>query len=136
MKKLFLIYINVLGENWRGQNVYEFLFSDTTEDVDGEFWDKFPAAGNPEPPHSRFVKLVGILTTDKTLEVLQDSDTYAMWDGMDGVISIAWEDLSEYEVYPDKRLFFRFGEEIEVVKEKLYTTDNVLQFNEDDGKIN
>ena len=32
---LFLIYINVIGSNWKGELVYEFLFSDTIEGVDG-----------------------------------------------------------------------------------------------------
>lgn len=136
MDDLYLIYINVIGENWSGQNVYEFLFTDNLEGVDGEFWDKYPAAGNPEPPNKRYVKSVGVLITDLLLDVLQESDTYAMWDGIDGVVSLAWEDLSDYEYYPDKRLFFKFGETIETVKDKLYAKDNILKFNEQNVETN
>ena len=29
----YLIYINGMGPNYKGDNIYEFIFSDTTEDV-------------------------------------------------------------------------------------------------------
>ena len=131
MGELYLIYINVLGTTWLGENVYEFLFSDTIEDVDGEYWDKFPAAGTPEPPKTSFVKLVGVLTIDMGLMVIQESDTFAVWDAVDKITALAWEDISDYEEYPEKRLFFNFGEKISDVKDKLYHIDNVLIFKED-----
>ena len=34
-EELFLIYINELGVDWKGDNIYEFIFSDTLKDVDG-----------------------------------------------------------------------------------------------------
>ena len=132
MDELYLVYIHRVGTNWSGENVYEFIFSDTTEDVDGEYWDKFPAAGSPEPPKTSFIKSVGVLTSELSLILIQDSDTLAVWDAVDGVIALAFEDTSEYDVYPDRRLFFNFGEKIDKVKQKLYDTDNVLTFNEDE----
>ena len=138
MDELFLVYINVIGSTWQDENVYEFLFSDVTEDVDGEHWDKFPAAGTPEPPKEGFIKLVGTLTVDMSLCVIQESDTFAVWDAVDKITALAWEDISEYETYPESRLFFNFGETLEDVKTKLYARDNILLFKELDGeeKIN
>ena len=35
-----LIFVNGLGPNYKGDNIYEFIFSDTDlEDVWGEFWE-------------------------------------------------------------------------------------------------
>ena len=44
-----LIYINGMGPNFRGDNIYEFIFSDTLE-VFGENWESKPANGYPLPP--------------------------------------------------------------------------------------
>jgi hypothetical protein len=53
-----LIYINELGPNFRGDNIYEFIFSDV-DDAYGEDWDVEPAAGRPSPPKIDFIKKVG-----------------------------------------------------------------------------
>ena len=39
MNELFLIYINMVGKDYKGNLLYEFIFSDTLENVDGEEWD-------------------------------------------------------------------------------------------------
>ena len=31
-----LVYINKVGQNWKGNFIYEFLFSDILKDIDGE----------------------------------------------------------------------------------------------------
>ncbi len=30
---MYLVYINKIGQNWKGNYVYEFLFSDILEDI-------------------------------------------------------------------------------------------------------
>ena len=51
-----LIYINKIGQDWKGNFVYEFLFSDANlEDIDGEGWDSYPSSGNPDAPEE-FIK--------------------------------------------------------------------------------
>jgi hypothetical protein len=37
-----LVYVNELGPNFRGDNIYEFIFSDV-DDVWGDDWDAEPA---------------------------------------------------------------------------------------------
>ena len=49
-----LVYINKIGQNWKGNYIYEFLFSDIVKDIDGEGWDSYPSSGNPEPPEIGF----------------------------------------------------------------------------------
>lgn len=125
-----LVYINRIGNNWKGDFVYEFLFSDAIEDIDGEGWESFPAAGNPEPPE-KFVKKTGSIVVNLKLDVIQESDSFGMWDCVDGMIALSWENLDGYEDYPEKRLFFTFGEDIKSVEDKLYERDLVLNFDKE-----
>ena len=128
MGGFFLVYVNLVGKDYKGNYIYEFIFSDTTEDIDGEEWDTFPASGRPEAPHDNFIKKVGRLESELKLDVVQNSDTFAVWDAVDGVIAMAWENINAYDSYPEKRLCFQFGEPINIVEEKLYEKDLILQY--------
>lgn len=130
MKKLYLIYVNYVGKSYKGNYRYEFIFSNTLKDVDGDDWDMFPASGRPSPPHDIFIKKVGEIESALKLDVVQNSDTFAVWDAVDEVIALAWENVNAYESYPEKRLCFKFGETIEEVEAKLYEKDLVLTYNE------
>jgi len=46
----YLIYVNELGPNYKGDNIYEFIFSDSVENVWGESWESKPSNGYPLPP--------------------------------------------------------------------------------------
>ena len=130
MKELYLIYVNRIGEDWVGNNLYEFLFSDKTENVDGDDWDAYPASGRPSPPNSNFVKKVGRLVTgDLKLKLVQNSSEFAVWDAVDGVVALAWEDMDDYDEYPENRIAIHFGEDIKSVEDKLYEHDLVLEYN-------
>jgi hypothetical protein len=129
-----LIYILSLSENWDGNNVYQFLFTkednlEMIENISDDWgWSNYPASNTPLKPDPEMVVAVGTIKTDRTLDLIQESDTFSVWDAMDGVTSIAWEDLTEYEIYPDFRLYFRYGESIKDVKSKLYKVDINLDF--------
>lgn len=129
MKNLFLIYINHVGKDYKGNRIYEFIFSDSIENIDGDEWDTFPASGRPEPPHDIYIKSVGKLESELNLDVVQNSDTFAVWDAVDGVIALAWENINSYDSYPEHRLSFRFGETKEDVESKLYERDLILAYN-------
>ena len=126
-----LVYINKVGQNWKGNFIYEFLFSDILKDIDGEGWDAYPASNNPEPPAQKFIKKTGALIGDLKLRIVQESDSFAMWDAVDGIIALAWENLDGYDEYPEKRLFFSFGEDIKSVESKLYEKDIILKYNKE-----
>jgi hypothetical protein len=120
-----LIYVNGLGPNYKGDNLYEFIFSDTT-DVWGESWESRPSNGYPSPPEIQYIKKVGVLrNTDIKLELIQNSDFFCMIDAMDDVVALAWESEEEQG---QKRLVFRFGEEEQKIKDKLYERDLILEF--------
>lgn len=129
-----LIYINEIGSDWVGNNIYEFLFSDTLEDIHGDDWDAYPASGNPGPPNGEFVKKVGKLVTDLKFDLIQNSDTFAVFDAVDGVIALGWENLLDYDEYPEVRLYFKFGDSIANVEDRLYEKDLVLDYNYNNNK--
>jgi hypothetical protein len=126
----YLIYINGMGPNYKGDNIYEFIFSDTTEDVWGENWESKPANGYPSPPDVEYIKKVGTLKNEKiTLDLVQGSDVFSVLDSMDGVIAMAWErECDEVDFSITKRLVFKFGDTEQDVKDKLYERDIVLEF--------
>ena len=129
MNKLYLIYVNHVGKDYKGNSIYEFIFSDSIKNIDGDDWDVYPASGIPDVPHDRFIKTVGKLESKLTLDVIQNSDTFAVWDAVDGVIALAWENINSAAEYPDTRIYFKFGDTQEEVEEKLYERDLILEFN-------
>lgn len=126
----YLIYLNELGPNYKGDNLYEFIFSDSLEDVWGESWESNPANGYPQPPDLELISKVAVLKNDKLkFNVIQNSDFFSMIDCKDDIISLGWEIENEFVNYSiNKRLSFRFGESEEIVKNKLYERDIVLEF--------
>src|SRR5271170_1382267 len=127
----YLVYVNGLGPNYKGDNLYEFIFSDT-KDVWGDEWDSKPANGNPSPPKINYVNKVGVMKNSEiNFELIQNSDFFSLQDAIDGVIAIAWEkDNEEYEEEQENRLVFRFGDKEDDVKNKLSEKDISLKFEE------
>ncbi|NBU82476.1 MAG: hypothetical protein EBS55_12585 [Flavobacteriaceae bacterium] len=125
----YLIYINGLGPNFKGQNIYEFIFSETKE-VWGENWESKPANGYPHPPDIEYVTKVGVLNKDGiSFDLVQESDVFSVVDCMDGVLALGWEKENDnIDFSLTKRLVFHFGEEEQQIKDKLYERDIVLEF--------
>lgn len=120
-----LIYVNGLGPNYKGDNIYEFIFSDTLK-VWGEGWESQPCNEYPQPPEIQYIKKVGVLrNTDIELELIQKSDFFSMMDAMDDVVALGWEKESFDN---KKRLVFRFGDDLKTIKDKLYEKDIILEF--------
>lgn len=120
----YLIYVNGLGPNFRGDNLYEFIFSEEEDknEVWGENWDSKPSNGYPQPPDLKYVRKVGVLkNTEIKLELIQNSDYFNMIDAIDGVVALAWES-DEVE----NRMVFRFGQSETQVSDILYSKDIML----------
>lgn len=126
---VFLVYINKVGTNYKGENIYEFLFSKTPDKAEGEDWDKTPANNMPNPPEPEIVDLVKVLKTKIKLELIQESTYFGMYDSVDGIVAVGWENLDEdgedFEV--KKRLVFKFGDTFEICNGRLYERDIVLK---------
>tara|TARA_R110002012_G_scaffold62266_4_gene163823 strand:- start:54741 stop:55145 length:405 start_codon:yes stop_codon:yes gene_type:complete len=125
---MFLVYVNELGPNYKGQNVYEFIFSDNLSGIWGEDWDKTPAQGSPTPPQIGTINKVGTLYgSNIQFELIQNSDYFGMCDAVDNVIALCWE-IYDDENTTDSRLVFSFGEDLKSVEDKLYTKDLILNY--------
>jgi hypothetical protein len=125
-----LVFINGLGPNYKGDNMYEFIFSDDIKDIWDESWESKPSNGYPKPPSLEYIKKVGVLkNTSLELELIQNSDFFSFMDSMDDVIALGWEKENDtIDFTTTKRLVFRFGETEQQVKDKLYERDIVLEF--------
>jgi hypothetical protein len=119
-----LVFINSLGVNYKGDFIYEFIFS-SSDSVWGESWEAKPSNGYPKPPELKYITKVGQLTTeDVSLYLIQNSDYFSMIDSVDGVIALGWEINEDVK----NRLVFKFGETEQEIKNKLYERDLVLEF--------
>jgi hypothetical protein len=68
---LFLIYINKIGTDYKGNYLYDFIFSDKVTGIDGQDWDLAPSSGRAEPPNEIYIKKVGRLETVEELKELR-----------------------------------------------------------------
>lgn len=126
-KELFLIYINEVGQNWKKEHIYEFIFSDSIDGVDGDDWDEFPASGKPEPPHKKHIHAIGKLKSEYKFDLVQDSDTFCVWDAVDGIIALGWENVNDYDEYPENRIYFKFGDGIKKIIDVFSERDIILE---------
>ena len=123
---MHLIYVNEIGDDYRGQRQYEFMFSNSTE-IDMDEWFTIPASleVSSKSPDVEYVDTVGLLKdTDLQLELVQDSDYFGVIDAVDGVVSMAWEKF-DFE-NTEQRLTFKFGEPIDNVTKKLKSRGFIL----------
>lgn len=133
MKDLYLIYINKIGTNFRGEHIFEFLFSDKTDlDWDENWYESSVVTDkNDLTPDPSFIKLVGGLkTSELDLELIQNSGVFQIYNAVEGIVALGWEILKDDEDYPEERLVFKFGETKESIEEKLYSLDLVLNYDE------
>ena len=134
MKELFLIYINKIGTNFKGEHIFEFLFSDRTDwDWDESWYESSVITDkNDLTPEPNYIKLVGNLKTEELdLELVQNSGVFQIYNAVEGIIALGWEVLEDSdEDYPEERIVFKFGESKESIENKLYSMDLVLNYNE------
>ena len=129
MKELFLIYINKVGTNHKGEHLFEFLFSDSTNyDWDESWYESSVVTDKSDlAPDPSFIKFVGnIKTNELDLELIQESGVFQIYNAVEGIVALGWEKLEDGDDYPEERLVFRFGDTLESVEEKLYSLDLVF----------
>jgi hypothetical protein len=129
MKELYLIYVNKIGTNHKGENIFEFLFSNSLDlDWDESWYESSVVTDkNDLTPNPSFIKFVGnIKTSEFDLELIQNSGVFQIYNAVEGIIALAWEKLEDDGDYPEERLIFKFGDTLESVEEKLYSLDLVF----------
>lgn len=116
---MYLIYINELGKDYKGQRQYEFIFGKDKNVIEDD-WLIIPSSGRSNPPEIEHIDLVGLLkNSDLDLDLVQNSDYFGVIDAVEGIIALGWEkfDLDAEALKP--RVSFHFGETVESVAEKL-----------------
>ena len=127
-ENLKLIFVKLIGTNYKEENIYEFVFSYNPNNADGLNWDCFPALSKPKHPHNQYINAVATLTTRLRLDLIIDSAERSMNDATDGIIALAFENIWGYEKYPNNRLKFFFGETANEVTNKLIDRDLKIEF--------
>ena len=129
-EKVYLCFIRLVGKENDGYYNYEFIFTDNINEVWGEDFNQKPAClVNNLMVSEEYVTEVHNVKTKIKFDLIQDNCCFSVSDCYDGIIALAWEDISQYDEYPeDGRLFFKFGEDIEEVDSKL-AMKNILMSN-------
>lgn len=116
---MYLLYINELGKDYKGQKQYQFIFGD---DINFEFtpdWYEIPSMGRALPPDIQNITYIGTLKdTDVELELVQNSDYFGLLDAVDNVVALGWERINFDEEYV-KRFHFHFGDSINKIDKML-----------------
>ena len=130
LDEVYLCFIRLIGEENDGYYRYEFIFTDNLDEVFGENWEYKPAGlVNDLIPSDEYITEVHIVKTRVKLDLIQNNNCFSMQDALDGIVSIAWENIDSYDSYPeDGRIFFMFGESMEEVERKL-ALKNILMLN-------
>ena len=127
---LNLCFIRLIGAENDGYYRYEFIFTNDIDNAYGEEFDQKPAClVNDLMISDEFITEIHVVKMKIKLDLIQDNCCFSISDAMDGILAIAWENMDEYDEYPeDGRIFFKFGETIEEVENKL-AIKNVIMLN-------
>lgn len=125
-----LCFIRLIGEENDGYYRYEFIFTDNVDEVWGENFDQKPAClVNGLMVSEEYIHEIHIVKMKIKLDLIQNNCCFSVSDCYDGCVSLAWQNLDNETEYPeDGRIFFKFGETLEEVENKL-AIKNVLMMN-------
>lgn len=121
--ELRVIYVVHVGTDSDGLNIYHLLVSEDADNAWGECWEQPPAGNVPGkilmPDVSQY-SYIKELKTEISLNLAQDNTCFSMQDCRDGIVALAYEDISSYDDYPEPfRIVIRFGDLIDDVDATL-----------------
>lgn len=127
-----VVYINYVGKDIDNLNVYQFLLSADTENTFSDGWGEKPSANISNDIlmiDSDMYEYVKELKTDIKLDLAQDNSCFSMQDCRDNIIALAYENIDEYDEYPeDGRIVIHFGDTIDKVESSLSKRGLSLKF--------
>lgn len=122
LEEVRLGFIRLIGEESDGYYRYEFIFTDNIDEFWCENGEYKPCClVNNLQPKDEYITEIHIVKTKIKLDLIQDNCCFGFQDCTDGIIALAWENMDEYDEYPDERgrLFFKFGESLDETENKL-----------------
>lgn len=122
---MFLVYIHRIGVNAENQYEYELYFSDDKNIYD-ENEINYSPCGLKKNKYSDYFdyKEIKIIETTINLSLIENNMCFGYRHAIDGIIALAYEDITDYEEYPENgRLVLKYGMTIDEVIEKLNDKD-------------
>ena len=122
---MFLVYIHKIGTNIDNQYEYELYFSDDKNIYD-ENEINYSPCGLKKNKYSDYFDFKEIKTIETTinLSLIEKNMCFGYKHAVDGVIALAYEDITDYDEYPENgRLVLKYGMTIDEVIEKLNDKD-------------
>jgi hypothetical protein len=128
---VYLVYINKIGTSFNGENIFEFLFTEDIENMEHpESWYDSTSLSDKKDlaPEEDYIDLIGHLkTTDVDLELIQDLGIFDVYNAVEGIVSLGWENFGVDSDFDD-RMIFKYGQEKEVVEAILLIRDLELTY--------
>lgn len=119
-EKLYLCFINLVGEENDGYYRYEFIFTDNPDECWGEDYEYKPAGlVNGLYPNDEYITEIHTIKMKVKLDLIQDNSCFGFQDAMDGIVALAYENIDNYDEYPDDRIILFYGDEYDDVERKL-----------------
>lgn len=125
MENTYLGFIKFIGTDINGLNSYSLIFTDKIDEFWGENFEYMPCClCNELIPYEEHYSIIKNFKTPITLNLIQNSCCFSYQDAIDGIVAIAYEDISEYDEYPENgRLILKFGDSYDNVIQKLEEKD-------------
>lgn len=130
LEGLSLGFVMKVGKELDGFYEYELIFTDDIEHFWGDGFENKPCSiVHDMEPSAKYITRVDKIKMKIKLDLIQNSNVFGFSDCTDGVIALAWENMDDYEVYPEYgRLVFMFGEKRESVERKLAAVHVLLDY--------
>ena len=120
-ENLYLGFVRLIGQEIDDMYSYEMIFTEHPDTFWGEDFENKPCClvNNLTPDEKYVDKLIKIKTT-LLLDTVQDNCCFGFQDCVDGIVALAYENIDQYDEYPDEgRLILHFGERFCDVEKKL-----------------
>lgn len=129
MEEEKICFINYIGEDSNGVNIYELLF---TRDID-TFWfenAEYKPLGiinNIEVENDSY-DIKRIVKTSLKLDLIQESTCFGFQDCIDNIVALAYENTDNYMEYPeDGRLVIHYGDGFKDIERKLANKNIIME---------
>ena len=139
MDEVVLCFVKSVGTDIEGNNLYEFLFTEEPDTFWGDGFENMPASlRSGLTPMEGSYSIVKTVKTSLKLCLATESCCHSMQDCIDGVIALAYEDISRYDEYPDEgRLVLHFGDayddvELKLIKREIRLSDDDVNIDEEE----
>jgi hypothetical protein len=136
-KDLYLIFVNSLGQDYKGFNTYELLFTSKLDDVTDDSWGEIPACvAKVKQPDNFTVDAVYLLKTEYVEFLLaKDNSLFNMWDCTEGIIPLLWENKLLYSTYPDNLLLFHYGVKLSDIVERIKNWNETYKIGDEERTL-